>query len=115
MHDHPTNHDGRDPDSSGGRISSQRRDLANIALKIIAAGHTVERLSKLVDKIPSARRRLEILVACDEIAILRETIEATENHLREVAEDTRIEMHVIKRELTFLQRLERWLMGGEAL
>ncbi len=112
MNDHPTNNAVGDPDSSGGRISSQRRDLVNIALQIIAAGRTVERLSKLVDKIPSTRRQLEIVVACDEIAQCRANIEATEMHLRDVATDTRIEMHVIPRKLGLMERMSRWLLGG---
>ena len=98
-------------DSDGGRISSHRRGLANIALEIVASGHTVERLSKLVDKVPSTRRRLEILRACDQIAENRARIEATEKHLREVAGDTSVEMHVIKRKRTLLTILENWLFG----
>ncbi len=97
LNDQPPHNAERDADSSGGRISSHRRDLTNIALEIIAAGHIVERLSKLVDKAPSPRRRLEILRACDEIAEHRAHIEATEKHLREVAEDTKIEHFVVTR------------------
>lgn len=100
-----------DADSDGGRISSHRRDLANIALEIVAAGRAVERLSKLVDKVPSARRKLEILCACDEIAETRAHIEATEIHLREVAEDTHVETFVVKRKRSLLKWLDRLIFG----
>lgn len=111
MNDDGTNNAERDIDSSGGRISSHRRDLANIALEIVAVGRTVERLSKLVDKVPSSRRNLEILSACDEIAVSRSTIEVTESHLREVAQDTRVEMYAVARKKTLIQRLDHWLFG----
>ncbi len=111
MNDHPTNNPGRDPDSGGGRISSQRRDLANIALETVAIGRTIERLSKLVDRVPSTRRQLEILLACDQIAQLRSTVEATEMHLREVAGDTRVEMHVVPRKVGLLDRFAHWILG----
>lgn len=109
MNDDATNNVDRDRDSSGGRISSQRRSLANIALEIVAAGHAVERLSKLVDKVPGPRRRLEILRACDEVAALRDSIEGTEKHLREVGEDTQVLTYTLTRPRSVLAWIENWL------
>ena len=98
-------------DSSGGRISSQRRHLADIAIKTVTIGSTIERLSKLVDRIPSNRRQLEILVACDQIAALRESVRETEMHLRDVATDTHEERYVVPKRLTWMERLSRFLIG----
>lgn len=98
-------------DSSGGRISSHRRGLTDIALATVATGNTIARLAKLVDRIPSARRRLEILVACDEIATLRATIEAAEMHLREVADDVREERYVTAPKPSWVDRTLRFLLG----
>lgn len=113
MNDRPPHNAERDVDSGGGKISSHRRDLCNIALEIVAAGHIVERVSKLVDKVPSPRRRLEILRACDEIAEHRSHIEATEKHLREVAEDTKIEFFPVPRRRSVIKWIDHWLFGEE--
>ncbi len=95
-------------DTYGGRISTQRRDLANISLQALAVGRSIEGLSRLIDRVPSPRRSVEILDACDAIARFRYKIKVTEMALRGVA----IDPSAMKSSRAgILARFWNWLFG----
>ncbi len=96
-------------DSYGGRISAERRDLANIALQAIAVGRSIEGFSRLIDRVPSPRRSVEILDACDAIARFRYKIKVTEMALRGVALEPMADKRT--RRGGVLARLWIWVFG----
>lgn len=85
MNEQPTNHVERNHDSSGGRISQDRRDVTNRALDLLAIGETLARVAKNLDKAEPDRRRASLFAVVDELAILRENLRGTEDLLRMIA------------------------------
>lgn len=75
-----------DRDSSGGRISEDRRLLTNRALDLMAVGQTLAGIAKVLDRAEPDRRRSALFDLVDQCHQIRENLIGTEDLLRMIAE-----------------------------